>query len=145
MCTQTKALAGINRTTVVHRESSALMTPELITEELSIPSGGLDELKTVDVRAVLITFYTISNPDKSYYPFQNDLKNIPNKVTSNMEADFKQELQKKQAYPSFNLTYLPVDVLNRKITHYCKSSRFTLPFTFFPGLSLVHHSNFPLL
>ena len=119
MYTQTKALAGINRTTVVHRESSALMTPELITEELSIPSGGLDELKTVDVRAVLITFYTISNPDKSYYPFQNDLKNIPNKVTSNMEADFKQELQKKQAYPSFSLKYLPVHVLNRKITHYC--------------------------
>ena len=119
MYTQTKALAGINRTTVVHRESLALMTPELITEELSIPSGGLDELKTVDVRAVLITFYTISNPDKSYYPFQNDLKNIPNKVTSNMEADFKQELQKEQAYPSFSLTYLPVHVLNRKITHYC--------------------------
>ena len=28
------------------------------------------------------------DPDQSY-PFQNDLKNIPNKVTSNMEAASK--------------------------------------------------------
>ena len=45
-----------------------------------------------------MTFFTILNPDQSY-PFQNALKNIPNKVTSNMEAASKQELE-KQAYPS---------------------------------------------
>ena len=37
--------------------------------------------------------FTILNPDQSY-PFQ---KNIANKVTLNIEAAFKQELQ-KQAY-----------------------------------------------
>ena len=35
-----------------------------------------------------MTFFTILNPDNSY-PFQNDLKNIPNKVTSNMKAASK--------------------------------------------------------
>ena len=32
-----------------------------------------------------MTFFTIVYPDQ-FYLFQNDLKNIPNKVTSNMEA-----------------------------------------------------------
>ena len=65
------------------------MVPELIIEELSIASVGIDELKTVDVWAVTITFFTILNPDQSY-PFQNDLKNIPNKVTSSIKAASKQ-------------------------------------------------------
>ena len=38
---------------------------------------------------VSMTFFTILNPDQSY-PFQHDLKNIPNKVTSNMKAASKQ-------------------------------------------------------
>ena len=59
------------------------MVPELIIEELSIASAGMDELKTVDVWTVSMTFFTILNPDQSYQ-LQNDLKNIPNKVTSNV-------------------------------------------------------------
>ena len=109
MYTQTDVLTGKNRTTTVHSGSLAFMAPELITEELSIASAGNDELKTVEVWAVLMTFLTILNSDQSH-PFQNGLKNIPNKVTSNMEEDFKQELQ-KQAYPSFSLKYLPVQVM----------------------------------
>ena len=59
------------------------MVPELIIEELSIVSAGIDKLKTVDVWTVSMTFFTILNPDQSYQ-LQNDLKNIPNKVTSNV-------------------------------------------------------------
>ena len=67
-----------------------------------------------------MTFFAILDPDQSY-PFQNDLKNIPNKVTSNMEAPLKQELQ-KLAYPSFSLQYLPVKaVLIRKMTQYSRA------------------------
>ena len=52
-----------------------------------------------------MAFSTILYPDQ-FYTFQNDLKiiykkvykNIPNEVTLNMEAAFKQELQ-RQAYP----------------------------------------------
>ena len=99
------ALTGKNRTTTVDRGILEFMVPELIIEELSIVTARTDELKTVDVWAVLMIFFTILNPDQSY-PIQNDLKNIPNKVTSNMEAASKQELQ-KQAYSSFSLKYLP--------------------------------------
>ena len=56
------------------------MVPGLIIEELSIASAGTDGLKTVDVWVVSMTFFAILNPDQSC-PFQNDLKNIPNKVT----------------------------------------------------------------
>ena len=65
------------------------MVPELIIEELSVASAGTDGLKTVEVWAVSMTFFTILNLDQSY-PFQNDLKNIPNKVNSNMKAASKQ-------------------------------------------------------
>ena len=65
------------------------MVPELITEKLLIASAGIDELKTVNVWAISMTFFTMLNPDQSC-PFQHDLKNIPNKVTSNMKAAFKQ-------------------------------------------------------
>ena len=64
------------------------MIPELIIEELSIVSAGTDGLKTVDVWAVSMTFFTILNPDQSY-PLQNNFKNVPNKVSSNMEAASK--------------------------------------------------------
>ena len=87
--TQANALTGKNCTTDVHRGSLAFMVPELIIEELSIASAGTDELKTVDVWVVSMTFFTILNPDQSY-PFQHDLENIPNKVTSNMKAASKQ-------------------------------------------------------
>ena len=63
------------------------MVPELIIEKLSIASAGIEELKTVDIK-LLKTLYNIK-PDQSY-PFQNDLKNIPKKVTSNMKAASKQ-------------------------------------------------------
>ena len=69
------------------------MVPELIIDELSIASAGIDKLKTVGVSTVSMTFFTILNPDQSY-PFQNDLKNIANKVTSNMKAASPQQLQK---------------------------------------------------
>ena len=65
------------------------MVPELIIEELSTASAGIYELKTVDVWVVSMTFFTIFNSDQ-WYPFQHDLKNIPNKVTSNMKAASKQ-------------------------------------------------------
>ena len=88
MYTQANALNGKSCTTAVHRGNLPFMAPELITGELSVASAGMDELKPVDVWAVLMTFFATLNPDESD-PFQNYLKNIPNKVTSNMEAAFK--------------------------------------------------------
>ena len=85
MYTQTHPLTGKNCTTAVHSRTLAFMIAELIIEELSVPSAGIDELKTVDVWAVSMTLYTILNPDQTY-PFQNDLQYIANKVTSNMKA-----------------------------------------------------------
>ena len=78
--TQSNALTGKNFTTVVYRGSLVFMVPELITEELSIASAIIDKLKTVDVKVVSMTFFTILKPDQPC-PFQYYLKDIPNKVT----------------------------------------------------------------
>ena len=114
---QANALTSKNRTTAVHRGSLVFMGSDLMIEELSMASSGIYELKAVDTLSVLMTFLIILNPDQSYL-FQNDSKNIVNKVTSNMGAAFKLELQ-KQVYASFSLKYLPMQaVLNRKMTHH---------------------------
>ena len=76
MYTQTSTLTGKNCTIAVHRGSLAFMVPELIIEELSIVSAGTDKLKTVEVWAVSMTFFTMLNPDQSC-PFQIDLKIFP--------------------------------------------------------------------
>ena len=70
------------------------MVLELIIEELSIVSAGTEELKTVDVWVVSMTLFTILNIDQSYL-FQNDFKNIPNKVTSNMNAASNSSYRRK--------------------------------------------------
>ena len=109
MYTQTNALTGKNDTAAVHRESLGFMVPELTIEELLIASAASEELKTIDVWVVSMTFFTILNPDQTY-PFQNDLENIANKVTSNMKAASPQESQ-KQVYSSFCLKYLLVQAM----------------------------------
>ena len=85
MYAQINALTGKNCTTAVHRGNLAFMLPELIIGELSITSAGTDEFKNVDVWVVSMAFFTVLNIYQSYL-FQNDLKNIANKVTSNMKA-----------------------------------------------------------
>ena len=55
--TQTNTLTGKNGTTAVHRGSLVFVVQELMIEELSIVSAGIDELKTVDVWVVSMTFF----------------------------------------------------------------------------------------
>ena len=59
MYTQTYPLTGKNCKNAVHRGSLAFMVPELIIEELSMASAEIDELKSVDVSAVSMTFNDI--------------------------------------------------------------------------------------
>ena len=59
MYTQTNTLTGKNCKNAVHRGSLAFMVPELIIEELSMASAEIDELKSVDVSAVSMTFNDI--------------------------------------------------------------------------------------
>ena len=85
MYTETNTLTGKSCTTGFHRESLAFLFPELTTEELSIASVAIVQLKTVHVWVVSMTLFTILHPTQSYL-FQSDLKNIAYQVTSNMKA-----------------------------------------------------------
>ena len=98
MYSQTNASTDKNCTTAVHSRSLAFMATELIIKKIIISISRNWRAENFDVFAVLMIFITILNPDQSH-PFQNDLKNIPNKVTSNMEADFKQELTLSRRRP----------------------------------------------
>ena len=58
MHTQTNALTDKNCPNAVQRRSLAFMVPELIIEELSLASAGIDELNTFAVWAVSMAFFT---------------------------------------------------------------------------------------
>ena len=47
------------------------MVSEMVIDKLSIASAGTDELKTVDVWVISMTFFTKLNTNQSY-PFQHD-------------------------------------------------------------------------
>ena len=49
MNTQTNVLTGKNCRIAVRRGGLAFIVPELIIEEISVESAGIDELKTIDV------------------------------------------------------------------------------------------------
>ena len=96
--TQTNALTGKKFTSPVHRGTLAFMAPDLMFEELLRGPTETAEIKTVDVWTALRKFFTLLNPAQ-FYQFQNDLKNILNKVTSNTEAALIQESRSKLILP----------------------------------------------
>ena len=63
MYAHTSALTGKILKTVFHIRSLPSMASELMTEELSVASVGINKLKTFDVCPVLMTFFTVLNSE----------------------------------------------------------------------------------
>eukprot|EP00794_Sanderia_malayensis_P019450 gene19450-21376_t len=81
---QTKALAGNNRTKKLHRGSTAFMAPEISVPEIMLRSANLEQLKLIDMWALLMTMFVCLNPDQGY-PFQNNTKVAMEKRSEEMQ------------------------------------------------------------
>ena len=68
MVSQTNALAANTCRKCFNRGSPAFIVPEIIVPELLLDSASLEQLKAIDVWALLMTIFTCINPDQSY-PF----------------------------------------------------------------------------
>ena len=93
--TRTNGLCVNSRTNGINRGSQAFMAPE-ISIIGGLINASIDDLKAVDVWAVLMTFFVVLNPDQKY-PFEILLKNNPHQ---NIEHAFKSHLARRRPPPA---------------------------------------------
>ena len=101
---QTRVVSNNSRTQFVRRGSLAYMAPEILVEESVLKSAGIEQLKAVDVWALVITFFVILNPDQKN-PFQYDLENRRASDVGLHISDALLYFLKKKAMPSFTQKY----------------------------------------
>ena len=70
---QTRVISTNSRIHFVRRGSPAYVTPEILDEQSNLKSAGIEQLKAIDVWALVMTFFVILNPDQKN-PFQYKLE-----------------------------------------------------------------------
>ena len=83
---QTKTLLS-NKTKLVGRGTPAFMAPEISVDALKLTSVGIEQLKSIDNRALLTTIFVILNPGQEhpfFLDFQNDREKRVSDSASNL-------------------------------------------------------------
>ena len=86
------------------RPSPAYMAPEMLVAESILKSVGIEQLKTIDVWALVTTFFVILNPDQKN-PFQFDLEKRRACDAGLNVSDALLYFLRKKAMPSFSQKY----------------------------------------
>ena len=81
------------------------MAPEILVEESILKSAGIEQLKAIDVWALVMIFFVILNPDQKN-PFQYDLENRrASDAGLHVSETLLYYFLKKKAMPSFSQKY----------------------------------------
>ena len=97
---QARVISSNSRTHFVRRGSPAYMAPEILVEESILKSAGVEQLKAIDVWALVLTFFVILNPDQKN-PFQHERACDAGLNVSDALLCFL----RKKAMPSFSQKY----------------------------------------
>ena len=101
--TKTNILLQNSRTKVLNRGSQAFMEPEISIEGEMLESACIDDLKAINVWALLMTFFVILNPDQRF-PFHLNIKETA--PTEPVDRAFNRFLRKR-IIPQFSKDHLP--------------------------------------
>ena len=101
--TKTNILLQNSRTKVLNRGNRAFMAPKISIEGEMLESAFIDDLKAIDVWALLMTFFIILNPDKRF-PFHLNIKETA--PTEPVDRAFNRFLRKR-IIPQFSKDHLP--------------------------------------
>ena len=104
--TQTNTMIGNSRTRILTRGSPAFMAPEISVNEFLLKSASLDQLKKIDMWALVMTLFTCMNPDQKY-PFQIDIDEEAKGGSGShmsVEIAFKEKLR-NEIVPTFSTKY----------------------------------------
>eukprot|EP00794_Sanderia_malayensis_P019661 gene19661-21608_t len=86
---KTQAMLNNRCTKHLNRGSPAFMAPEVYVSKFMLHSANIDQLKAVNMWALLMTIFVSINPDQRY-PYQLDLRD---KNISNPAADLEETLK----------------------------------------------------
>ena len=105
---QTCMVTGNTHTRFITRVSTAFMAPEILIQEELSEFVGIDEMKKIDIWALLMTLFLVINPDQTH-PFECNInkckKNITGKVfVTSAEQQLKGFLLRKE-FPLFSPSY----------------------------------------
>ena len=104
---QTCMVTGNTHTRFI-RGSTAFMAPEILIQEELIEFAGINEIKKIDIWALLMTLFLVINPDQAH-PFELNIneskKNSTGKVfVTSAEQQLKGFLSRKE-FPLFSPSY----------------------------------------
>ena len=101
---QTKTLLS-NKTKLVERGTPAFMAPEISVDALKLTSVGIEQLKSIDNWALIMTIFVILNPDQEH-PFFLDFQNDRKKGVSDSASNLLKKYLKRKCFPTFSRSYL---------------------------------------
>ena len=101
---QTKTLLS-NKTKLVERGTPAFMAPEISVDALKLTSVGIEQLKSIDNWALIMTIFVILNPDQEYLFFL-DFQNEREKEVSDSASNLLKKYLKGKCFPTFSPSYL---------------------------------------
>ena len=101
---QTKTLLS-NKTKLVERGTPAFMAPEIPVDALKLTSVGIEQLKSIDNWALIMTIFVILNPDQEH-PLFLDFQNDREKGVSDSASNLLKKYLKRKCFPTFSPSYL---------------------------------------
>ena len=101
---QTKTLLS-NKTKLVERRTPAFMSPEVSVDALKLTSVGVEQLKSINNWALIVTIFVVLNPDQEH-PFFLDFQNDREKGVSDSASNLLKKYLKRQCFPTFSPSYL---------------------------------------
>ncbi len=105
----TKAMVTNTQTKCLNRGSPAFMAPEVYIDNFRLASANIDQLKAVDIWALLLTIFVTINPDQRY-PYQFEIDDYIKKKKGHVVEleDVLKEILIAQQLPSGSEKYFQV-------------------------------------
>ena len=86
------------KTKLVERGTPAFIAPEILVDALKLTSVGIEQLKSIDYWALIMTIFVILNPDQEH-PFFSDFQN--DRVKGVSDSASTEKILKEKMFPYF--------------------------------------------
>ena len=105
---QTCMVTWNTHTRFIARGSTAFMAPEILIQEELLELAGIDEMKKIDIRALLMTLFLVINPDQTL-PFELNIngsrKSSAEKVSVTSAGQKLKGFLSRKEFPLFSPSY----------------------------------------